>query len=95
MGGNRKHGNSYVELEWCATLGGMVHRGTQVRATCRVCKVCLEVDVIALLVRLGPRASLVDYHPRCRVVGCTGHVIFDASPSQGTPFMPCISRPSP
>ena len=91
MGGYRPNGNGYAQLDWCATIGGMVHKGARVRAQCRKCKVCLEVDTLAILLRLGPKASLLNRHPPCRVVGCDGHVLFIASPAEGTPFMPCVT----
>ena len=92
MGGNRINGNNYTSLGWCATIGGMVHYGARVRAECRKCKVCLEVDLIPLLAKLGPQATLLDRHPPCRVVGCDGEILFVASPGEGTPFMPCVVR---
>ena len=92
MGGYRPNGNGYTQLDWCATLGGMVHHGTRVRATCQKCKVCLDVDPVPILAKLGPKATLLNRHPPCRVVGCDGSIIFSASPGEATPFMPCITR---
>ena len=92
MGGNRPNGNAYTELDWIATLGGMVHRGTKVRATCRKCSVCMDVDLVPMLSKLGAKATLLNRHPPCRVVGCDGSVIFTASPGGATPFYPCIKR---
>ena len=92
MGGYRPNVGVSMELDWIATLGGMVHKGTQVRATCRKCKVCMEVDLVPLLVTLGPKASLINRHPPCRVIGCDGTVIFSASSGEATPFRSCIRR---
>ena len=90
--GYRPNGNGYTDGRWIATLGGMVAEGTQVRAECRVCKVALEVDLIPLLMRRGAQATLLNWHPKCRVVGCEGRVVFSAKPGgdHGTPFRPCI-----
>ena len=94
MGGNRPNGNAYTHLDWIATLGGMVHRGTQVRATCGKCKVCMDVDLLPLLMQLGPKATLLNRRPPCRVLGCDGTVIFSASPGGATPYYPCLQRSS-
>ncbi len=90
--GHRPNGNAYTDLDWIRTIGGMIRAGARVRATCRKCKVCLDVDLAPLLVRLGPEGTLLDRHPKCRVFNCDGTVIFTASVGEGTPMMPCIKR---
>ena len=92
MGGHRPNVGVSMELNWIATVGGMIRAGTSVRATCRKCQVCLDVDLAPLLMRLGDKGTLINRHPPCRVIGCGGTVIFSASPGEGTPFRPCIRR---
>ncbi len=88
--GHRPNGNGYTGQDWCSTVGGMLRHGARVRATCRKCGVCLKVDLAPLLVRLGPRGTLLGRHPPCKVVGCKGETLFSASPG-ATPFMPCVT----
>lgn len=78
-------------VSWMATLGGMVEAGTRVTANCRVCDAKRPANLTKLFAKLGADGTLIDRHPPCWKAGCSGRVLFHASPGPGTPSRPCIT----
>jgi hypothetical protein len=78
--------------EWESTLGKMRKFGTIVQWSCSTCNRYGRVDLAPLIEALGEDESLWDRRPPCKQPGCTGRVIFMASPSEGTPFRPQLTQ---
>ena len=78
----------YTQLEWIATLGGMVKHGTQVQASCPACGAVTKVDLQRLIETLGADASLIDRRPPCKRRDCEGRVLFQARVGSNG-FRPC------
>jgi hypothetical protein len=77
--------------DWMATLDRMVEAGTLIRASCQTCHAWRAVPLEELVGSYGPEGSLWDQAPACHVAGCSGQVLFLASPAAGTPFRPLSS----
>lgn len=78
-------------VEWMATIGGMIAHGTAVTAFCDTCKAHDAVNLRRLEKALGSEATLLNRHPPCKTPGCSGRVLFHASPARGTPSRPCVT----
>lgn len=62
--------------EWVDTLGNMAEQGWLVRALCSTCGACQDVDIPALIEKVGPDYCLIDRRPPCRTPDCTGRTLF-------------------
>ena len=61
---------------WVETLGNMAEDGKLVRALCPRCGACVDVDIPALIDKVGRDFCLIDRRPSCRTPGCTGRTLF-------------------
>lgn len=61
---------------WVETLGNMARKGWPVRAYCSTCKEGQDVDIPALIEKVGRDFCLIDRRPPCRTPGCTGRTLF-------------------
>lgn len=58
---------------WVRTVGAMVEHGAEVRALCTKCHGGKDIDLAALLEKVGPDYSLINRRCRCRIQrGCDG-----------------------
>lgn len=58
---------------WAQTVGAMAEHDCKVRVNCDLCAVFGDVDIPALLQRVGPDYSLIDRRCRCRLTpDCQG-----------------------
>jgi len=69
------------------TVGQMRLQGVQIKAFCDKCRNTFRVDLVALIMVRGPEYSLIDQHPPCRIIDCTGRCSFLVSASSSTPMV--------
>jgi hypothetical protein len=76
-------GQRHLRLKpsWTATLGALHDEGgLTIRARCRRCEVIQEVDLTALIAKVGRDYSLWDRHPPCKLTPeCCGRIVFSWS----------------
>ncbi len=68
--------NGEMFPSWVDTLGSMLEAGKLVRAYCAACKASVDVDIPALIKKVGRDFCLVDRRPPCRTPGCSGRTLF-------------------
>ena len=84
-------------VEWrrrAETLYEMQQAGWEVISRCSTCGLMMPVDLDVLIWRLGASASLWNRRPRCRRIGCSGRVEFQARFWPGGYYQP-LSAPWP
>lgn len=70
---------THVETVW-----DMQQRGWQVISKCRKCGLMMLVDLDLVIWKMGAKFSLWNRHPRCKRLGCDGHVEFQVKlPGKG------------
>ena len=69
------------------TVGQMRLNGVNISAYCGKCRNAFRVDLVALIMVRGPDYSLIDQHPRCRIIDCKGRCNFLVSAGKGTPMV--------
>jgi hypothetical protein len=58
---------------WVRTVGAMIDHGAEIRVLCTGCKAWRDVDLVALVERVGRSYSLVNRRCACRLTpGCGG-----------------------
>ena len=76
------------------TVARMQAAGWQVISKCRACSLVMDVDLDLIVWRSGAAISLWNRAPRCRRLGCQGHVEFQAKiPAVG--FYSALIAPRP
>lgn len=70
-----------LKPSWTATLGKLHDEGNvTIYARCDKCEVYQQVDLPALIEKVGRDYSLWDRHPRCTLTpGCAGRIVFSWS----------------
>lgn len=78
-----------IWLEGRQTVGGLVQRQSEIRATCRSCSYYVDVDLDQLLAVFGASERLLDRTGQCPECGGVTRLLC----SQGScaPFMPLSS----
>lgn len=68
------------------TLATMIEHGFTSHARCPTCEQTQDVDLLALMAKMGPDYSLWNRRSRCRFTpGCAGWISFKVGPGWRTP----------
>ena len=84
----------HVRRARCETVEEMLAQRWEVISNCRQCGLMMEVNLRLVATISGPETSLWNRSSRCRRIGCTGHVRFQAK-APGMAFFDDLQAPWP
>lgn len=68
----------HIRRQKCETVGAMRRERWDVLSKCQACGLLMRVDLDLIIQVRGPGVSLWNRRARCRRLGCTGWVEFQA-----------------
>jgi hypothetical protein len=94
MGHRNPDRMSIVERQpGCETVDAMIEHCWKVRATCRGCRLAVDVDLFLVASVRGLQTSLWDRDAACRRHRCKGRMVFEAKAPGMLGFEPLAGQP--